>query len=204
MADPYTDVGRANTPEALEAMMERSWWVIGVRGIIAIIFGLCAFFFTGPTILSLVLLFAAFSLVDGVFAFIGAARAIRHHQHWAFLALQGVISIFAGVVALTWPGLTVVAFVLVLAAWAVVSGASMIGLAIGVPSSRRWWMILSGALSLLFGLALVIAPIVGAVVLTWWLGAFTLVFGISLIVLAFNLHSPHHGTTAGTGTAAPA
>jgi uncharacterized membrane protein HdeD (DUF308 family) len=198
MSDPYTDVGRANTPEALEAMMERSWWVIGLRGLLSMLFGLAAFLFTGATILSLVLLFSAFALVDGGFALIGAVRAIKHHQHWAFLALQGVASIVAAIVAFAWPGLTVIAFVLVLAAWSLVSGALMLGLAIGVPGNQRWWMMLNGALSVLFGLALVLAPIIGAVVLTWWLGAFALIFGISLIVLAFTLRSRRRGTHTGS------
>jgi uncharacterized membrane protein HdeD (DUF308 family) len=196
MSDPTT-VGRANTPEALEEMLEKSWRVIGLRGLLAVLFGLAALFFTGATILSLVLLFAVFALVDGAFAVTGAVRAMRHHQHWAFLALQGVASIIAAVIALAWPGLTAIAFVLVLAAWSIVSGALMIGLGIGVPSSRRWWMMLSGAVSLAFGLALAFAPIVGAVVLTWWLGAFALVFGISLIVLAFTLRSRPRSTHTG-------
>jgi uncharacterized membrane protein HdeD (DUF308 family) len=198
MSDTYVNIGRANTPQALSNMLERNWWVIGLRGLLAVLFGLCAFLFTGGVILSLVLLFVIFALVDGVFALTGAIRAMRHHHHWAFLALQGAASIIAAVLAFFWPGLTVLAFVLLLAAWSLVSGATMVAMAFSAQGNQRWWMLLSGVISVIFGLALVIAPIIGAVVLTWWLGSFALVFGVSLIVLAFTLRSHLHGTHTGT------
>jgi uncharacterized membrane protein HdeD (DUF308 family) len=198
MSDSPAVVGRANTPQALAEMLESNWWVIGLRGLLAVLFGLCAFLFTGGVILSLVLLFVVFALVDGVFALTGAMRAMRHHHHWVFLALQGAVSVTAAILAFFWPGLSVLAFVLLLAAWSLVSGTTMIAIALSARGNQRWWMLLSGVISVVFGLALVIAPIVGAVVLTWWLGSFALVFGVSLIVLAFNLRSHLHGMHTGT------
>src|SRR5262249_5815870 len=115
MSNPYTSTGLSMSREALAEMVARNWWVIGLRGLLALLFGVCAFVFTGATILSLVLLFAVFALIDGGFAIAGAVRGAMHHQHWGYLALQGVVSIAAAIIAIGWPGATVLAFVLVLA-----------------------------------------------------------------------------------------
>ena len=92
----------------------------------------------------------------------------------------------AGVVAFVWPGITVLAFVLLIAAWSIVSGCLMLAAA-SQTENGRWWLALAGAAALLYGILMIVAPLAGAVVLTWWLGAFALVFGIALIVLAFRL-----------------
>ena len=198
MPDVYPSVDRSSAPQSLAEMLERNWWVIGLRGLLAVILGLCAFLFTGTAILSLVLLFSVFAFIDGAVALTGAVRAAKHHRHWTLLALQGAASLVAAAIAFAWPGLTVLAFILVLAAWSLISGGATIAIAVGTSGSQRWWMLLGGMLSVLFGCALVLAPIVGAVVLTWWLGAFALVFGISLIALAFSLRSRLQGARTGT------
>jgi uncharacterized membrane protein HdeD (DUF308 family) len=94
------------------------------------------------------------------------------------------------VVAFLWPAITAVAFVLLIAVWALVSGALMLVAAFRLNIDHgRWWLALGGIASIVFGVVLLIAPVVGAVVLTWWLGAYALVFGLLLLVLAFQLHS---------------
>ena len=88
------------------------------------------------------------------------------------------------------PAITAVAFVLLIAIWALVSGALMLVAAFRLNIDHgRWWLALGGIASIIFGVVLLIAPVVGAVVLTWWLGAYALVFGVLLLVLAFQLHS---------------
>src|SRR3982075_4511956 len=175
------------SPEALV----QNWWLFTLRGILAIVFGLLALIFPGPTMLSLVILFSAYMLVDGIFGIISAVRAIRRKEdRWGLLIFEGLLDIATGAVAFLWPGLTVVAFVWLIAAWAIVSGGLMTaaGFRLNIEHGR-WWLVLGGLLSLAFGVLLIIAPLIGAVVFTWWLGAYALVFGVALVIFSFKLRS---------------
>ena len=182
--------GDAARSEAMWALLAQNWWAMALRGVFAILFGLVALFVTGPTILSLVLFFSAYMLVDGVFGIIAAVRAARQGERWGLLILEGLSNIAVGAIAFLMPGLTVIAFVLLLAAWSLVSGGLMLAAAFRLSKEHgRWWLALAGIVSILFGISLVIAPVIGAVVLTWWLGAYALAFGIALLVLAFRLRA---------------
>jgi len=176
------------------AVLARNWWAIAIRGVLGILFGLVALFLPGVTMLSLVLVFAAYAFVDGVFAIISAVNAAGQHERWGLLALEGIVDIVVAGIAIFWPAITVVAFVLLLAAWAVVTGGLMLWAAFRLDvDSGRWWFVLGGVVSLAYGVLLIVAPIIGALVLTWWLGAYALIFGVALLVLAFRLRArmPH-------------
>jgi uncharacterized membrane protein HdeD (DUF308 family) len=180
-------VGDARS-EAMCALLAQNWWAVALRGVFGILFGLIALFVPGATILSLVLFFSAYMLVDGIFGIVAAVRAAHQGERWGLLVLEGLANIAVGVIAFLWPGLTAVAFVLLLGVWAVVSGALMLGAAFRLSREHgRWWLAFGGLVSLVFGVLLVMAPVVGAVVLTWWLGAYALVFGAMLLGLAFKL-----------------
>jgi uncharacterized membrane protein HdeD (DUF308 family) len=175
---------------SLNAVLAENWWAIAVRGVLGILFGILALIFPGATILSFVLVFAAYLLVDGVFAIVAAVRAARRRDRWGLLTFEGIANIAAAVIAVLWPGLTVLAFVVLIAAWAIVTGVLMLGAAFRLNIQHgRWWLALSGAASLVFGILLILAPLAGAIVLTWWIGAYALVFGAALLVLAFRLRS---------------
>jgi uncharacterized membrane protein HdeD (DUF308 family) len=181
-ADLFTD--------AMNGVLARNWWAVALRGVAAIIFGLIALFAAGPTILALVLVFAVLMLVDGVLNLIAGIRSARQNERWGTLILLGAASIVAGLIALFAPGITVLAFVYVIAVWAVVSGGFAIAAAIRMRNDHgRWWMGFSGALSVVGGILLGIEPVLGVVVLTWWLGAYALIFGGTLLVLAYRLRS---------------
>lgn len=198
-----TPFGSFNRAEAMSALLAQNWWAVALRGVFAIIFGLIALLVPGATILSLVLFFAAYMLVDGVFSIVAAVRAASHHQRWGLLVLEGIVDILVGVIALAWPGLTVVFFITLMAVWSLITGVLEIVAAFKLnPDFGRGWLIFSGIVSLLFGIALLVAPMLGAVVLTWWLGAYALVFGITLLALAFKLRS-HKDDAAATTTAMP-
>jgi uncharacterized membrane protein HdeD (DUF308 family) len=191
--------------QALSSVLAQNWWAVALRGVFGILFGLIALFSPGATILALVLLFAAYLLADGVFGIVAAVRAASKHQRWGLLLLEGVVNIAVGVLALIWPGLTALAFVLMVAAWSLVTGGLMIAAAFKLhPEYGRWWLVLGGALSILFGVLLVIAPLAGLVVLTWWMGAYALVFGIMLLVLAFRLRARKDDPALPGATAAKA
>ena len=188
--------------ERLNAILAGNWWAVALRGVAAIIFGLLALLATGATILSLVIVFAATMLADGVLNLIIGLRSIRRRERWGVFVLQGVASLVVAVIALLAPGVTVLAFVYLMAGWALVSGALALVAAVRLRGDHgRWWLGLSGVLSILASLALAIAPLLGAIVLTWWLGAYAVVFGATLLVLAFRLRphrqegQPSHGAT---------
>ena len=182
----------------LSAALARNWWAIAIRGLLGIVFGLIAFFMPGVTMLSLVIVFSAYALADGVFAIIAGVRAASAHQRWGLLILEGIVDIAAAAVAFLWPGITVVVFVLLIAIWALVSGGLMLGAAfrLGVDHGR-WWLALGGIVSIIYGALLVVAPLLGALVLTWWLGAYAVVFGVSLLVLAFKLRARRNSHSTG-------
>jgi uncharacterized membrane protein HdeD (DUF308 family) len=191
----------SGTSNALNAALRRNWWLIALRGLLGVMFGVLAFIFPGATILSLVILFSAYMLVDGLFALVAAVRAARAHTRWGNLLFQGIASLATGIIAFLWPGITVLAFVLIIAAWAVVSGCLMLSAAFRIDEPHgRWWLAFGGILSLVYGILLILAPLVGALVLTWWIGAFSLVFGVALIVLAFRLRLRRNEQAAAPAT----
>src|SRR5215217_5152861 len=102
---------------AMSSLLAQNWWAVALRGVFAIVFALIALFSPGATILSLVLFFSAYMLVDGVFGIVAAVRAAARHERWGLLVLEGVVDIVVGVIALIWPGLTALTFVLLIAAW---------------------------------------------------------------------------------------
>jgi uncharacterized membrane protein HdeD (DUF308 family) len=186
---------------AMSSLLAQNWWAVALRGVFAIIFALIAFFSPGATILSLVLFFSAYMLVDGVFGIVSGIRAASNHQRWGLLILEGILNILVGIIAFIMPGLTVLFFVTLMAVWSLITGILMIVAAFKLnPDFGRGWLIFSGIVSALFGAALLIAPLVGAVVLTWWLGAYALVFGIGLLLLAFKLKGRRDNTTGNVGS----
>jgi uncharacterized membrane protein HdeD (DUF308 family) len=186
---------------AMSALLAQNWWAVALRGVFAVVFALIAFFSPGATLLSLALFFSAYMLVDGVFGIVSGVRAASNHQRWGLLVLEGILNILVGVIAFMMPGLTVLFFVTMMAVWSLITGVLMIVAAFKLnPAYGRGWLILSGIVSVLFGVALLVAPLVGAVVLTWWLGAYALAFGVSLLVLAFKLKGRRDGTTDGAAS----
>jgi uncharacterized membrane protein HdeD (DUF308 family) len=178
----------------LMSVLARNWWAFVIRGVLAVLLGLIALLLPGVTMLSLVLLFAAYACADGIFAIVGAVRAARAHERWDILVLEGVVDILAALAALSWPGLTVLVFVTLLALWALMSGGLLLAAAFKVEHDHgRWWMMLAAVASIVYGGALLMAPLLGALVLTWWLGAYALVFGIAMLVLAFHLRARLRG-----------
>jgi uncharacterized membrane protein HdeD (DUF308 family) len=174
----------------MSAVLADSWWAVGLRGVLGILFGLICLLTPGLALEVFVILFAAYMLVDGVFAIASGIKAARNGERWGLLILEGIVDLAAGTVAVLWPAITLVALIWIVAIWAIVSGALMLGAAFTLNLDHgRWWLALGGIASLIFGVLLVIQPLIGAVVLTMWVGAYALVFGILLLVLAFQLHS---------------
>ena len=178
------------------------WWALAIRGGIAIIFGLAALLRPGIALEALILLFGAYALFDGVFAIVGVFGGTRGGTPRWLLLIEGIVGILAGIIAFVLPGLTAVVLLYLIAAWAVVTGIFEIATAIRLRQEIRgeWALIIGGALSVLFGVILaVIGPVAGLLSLIWLIGIYALVFGILMLVTAFQVR----GRDAGSGTDRP-
>ncbi|GJE73549.1 HdeD family acid-resistance protein [Methylorubrum suomiense] len=183
--------------DAMSAMLARNWWLVALRGVLAILFGVVAFVAPGAFVLSLVLFFSAYMVVDGAFAIAAAIRAAQRHERYGFLLLEGLVDIAVGVAAFLVPAAAVWAFVYLVAFWALLSGSLMIAAAFRLHRHYgRWWFLLGGIVSVLFGILLLINPGISALVLTWWLGAYAFAFGVALLILAVSLRGRHTGSVA--------
>lgn len=184
--------------DAMSAVLARNWWLVALRGVLAILFGAVAFVAPGAFVLSLVVFFAAYMLVDGGVAIASALRAAQRHERYGFLLLEGLVDIAVGVAAFLVPAAAVWAFVYLVAFWALVSGGLMIAAAFRLHRHYgRWWLLAGGIVSALFGVALLINPGLSALVLAWWMGAYAFAFGIALLILAFSLRG-RHAASGGT------
>jgi uncharacterized membrane protein HdeD (DUF308 family) len=168
--------------------LTRNWWALAVRGIASLLFGIVALVLPESALSALALVFSAYLLTDGAFAIVSGVRAARRGERWWSFVLEGGADILAAVITLLWPGLTVVAFVVLVSAWAVISGILMLAASRRLTQRHGRWMLMAGGLvSLLWGVMLVLAPFVGAIVLTWWMGMYALLFGATLLSLALRL-----------------
>ena len=171
------------------AIIAEKWWAIGIRGALSLLFGAFAFW-PGVTLLSLVYVFAAYAVADGIFAVVSALRAARHHGHWALLVLEGAAGIVAGVIVWFWPGISVTGFLLLVGVWAAVSGALMYRGAFALHIDHgRWWLVLGGVASMVFGGILFVSAVAGKAVQASSIGVYALIFGVALVVLGAILRS---------------
>jgi len=175
--------------DSIAELFRHNWWVLALRGLAAVLFGILAFIWPGITIFTLVLLFGAYALVNGILALVISFKGPRRIRRFGSLIFGGLISVAAGVIAFIWPGMTAFSLVIVIAAWAIVNGIAEIVAAIRLRKeiTGEWLLVVAGIASILFGIALFLNPFIGALVLVWWIGGFTFAFGILLIVLGFRM-----------------
>jgi uncharacterized membrane protein HdeD (DUF308 family) len=163
-----------------------NWWLLLVRGIIAVLFGLLAFMWPGLTLVTLVLLYAAYALVDGLMAIWAGATS----RTWG-LVLFGILGVLVGIYALFFPGITALALLYLIAAWAFIRGLFEIATAIQMRKqiSNEWSLILSGIIAIVFAIVLVANPSAGALAMIFVIGTFAILFGLAMIFLAFRIKS---------------
>jgi uncharacterized membrane protein HdeD (DUF308 family) len=172
------------------AVTARYWWVVLLRGVFAVAFGVAAILWPGITVLALVLAFGAYSLLDGI---LGLAMAVggkdTEGSNRFVMGLMALFSIAAGILAFLWPEITAVALLWVIAAWAIATGVLEIILAVRFRKeiTNEWLWVLSGILSVALGLVLVFQPAVGALGLVTTIGVFSIAWGVILVALAFKV-----------------
>ncbi len=170
--------------------LAQNWWALALRGLCAVIFGILAFLWPGVTLGALILLYGAFAMVDGVFSILAAIfKSDESGTPWWALVLVGLLGIAAAIVTFAWPGITALFLLYLIAFWAIIKGIFEIIAAIRLRKEieGEWWLALSGLLSVIFGVLLIAQPGTGAVAVVWLIGTYALIYGVSLIVLAFKL-----------------
>jgi uncharacterized membrane protein HdeD (DUF308 family) len=182
-------------------VLTRNWWALALRGVAGILFGIITFVWPGISLAAQVFLWGAYAFADGVLAIVTAVRR-RGADRWWLLLLQGIVGIGAGVVTWLWPGITALALLAVIAAWALMGGALQIAAAIRLRKviSGEWLLALGGVLSMALGVLLLLFPGPGALAVVIWIGAYAFVTGILLLALGFRLrglraprvHQPAH------------
>lgn len=174
---------------SLRGLLGKNWWLFLLRGMAAIIFGVLALIWPAITLVTLVLLYGAFAFADGIFSLIaGITGKTGRNSRW-WLIVFGVLGIAAGVLTVIWPGITALILLFFIAFWSIVGGVFQIVGAIRLRKEidNEWWLILGGALSVLFGLALLVLPGPGALALVWLIGSFAVAYGITLVIFAFRM-----------------
>jgi uncharacterized membrane protein HdeD (DUF308 family) len=185
--------------------LSRYWWVVVLRGIAAILFGVLALVWPGPTVFALVLLFGAYALVDGVFTLASALGRNRDGTRTGsrgWLIVQGIAGILMGILTFVWPGATALVLLWLIAAWALIIGVLQVVAAARLRREMRheWLLALSGVLSVVFGILLIVWPAAGALAVVTLIGAYAIVFGIALVALGVRLRRNRPDTQAATGT----
>jgi uncharacterized membrane protein HdeD (DUF308 family) len=175
----------------IRSVAKAVWWLVLLRGIFMARFGIIALVSPGIALLTLIWLFGFYALLDGVTAIVIGFRT-RGERNWVWTVVQGVISVLAGLVALVWPGATAFALLFVVAFWAIMLGIGEIAAAF---TSRRsgsgaWgWTLAAGVVNVLFGVVLLVWPANGILTLVWLVGIFSLIGGVTLVVLSFKVRS---------------
>ncbi len=168
--------------------LAQNWWTFALRGVLALLLGFLAFVAPGPALTSLVFVFGFYAILNGLFA-LYAAWNLRSFERWWILLLEGLLSIAAGVIAFVWPGAAALAFLSIIAAWAILVGILQIVAAIRLRQliENEWSLGLGGLASVIFGVLLVVWPRSGLVAISWIVGIYTVAFGVMLLVLGSRL-----------------
>jgi uncharacterized membrane protein HdeD (DUF308 family) len=168
----------------------RYWWLLPLRGVVAILFGVLAIVWPGITLTTLVLLFGAYVFVNGAFLIFNAVGSRKEKDDWWLLLIEGILGVGVGIMTAFAPGITGIALLLYIAAWALAAGVLEIIAAIRLRKvvTGEWWLAVGGVVSIIFALLLMRFPAAGAMGLIWLIGTYACLFGAILIVLGFKVH----------------
>ena len=173
----------------LSKLMLSYWWVLLLRGVLAILFGIAAYAWPGMTLVTLLTLFGAFALVDGIFNVFHAFSGRKEDEHWWVLLLEGLLGIAIGVITFQAPELTATVLILYIGFWAMATGVLRIILAVRLRKEieGEWWMALAGLAGIVFGVFMVARPGAGALAVLWLVAIWAIVGGVCLVIFSFKV-----------------
>jgi len=175
----------------MKHILTTNWYLLLLRGILAFLFGIATLVMPAVTLVTLVALFGAYALVNGLITTVMAIKDRKANEDWWLWLLYGLVSVAAGVLTFVYPGITAVSLFYLIVAWAIASGVLEIVLAIQLRKviEGEWLMVLGGILSVVFGVLCIVQPVAGALSVLWLIGGYAIVFGVLLVVLAFRLRN---------------
>jgi uncharacterized membrane protein HdeD (DUF308 family) len=199
---------KSTSLEVNAAELADRWWVPTLRGAAAIAFGIVAALAPRLGLIALLALYGSYALLDGAFNLVLAFRTRREGRAWGWFVFAGVAGIGAAIVTFFWPGLTAMALLMVIAAWAILTGGFAVAAAVRLRKQIRgeWSLAASGVLSVIFGVLLISFPAAGALAVVFWIAAYAVVLGCLLLALGLKLRSFKHeseGRSAGPQVTAP-
>ena len=176
---------------ATAQVSSRTWWLLALRGVLAIIFGLVALVAPGIALFAFITVFAVYAIIDGVVAVFVALRERGVIGRWGLVLAEGILSVIAGIFAIAYPGETAVILLYIVAAWAIITGIMEIAAVFVIRGSmaQEWSLAIAGILSVLFGIILFIRPGAGLLTILWLVGIYSIVFGVLFIIRAFQFRS---------------
>jgi uncharacterized membrane protein HdeD (DUF308 family) len=188
--------------------IQGSWRSIAFRGLVSVAFGIAALVWPGLTLLALVLLFGAFVFLDGLIHLVDAFRARgveASGKDRLWLVLQGVLSVGVGVITYVWPSITALALVIVIAAWALLTGALELVAAVRMRReiTNEWVLVVAGVLAIAAGILMAVRPDAGALAVTWLIGWFAVFRGVLLLTLSWRVRQLTEAFVDGRGRARP-
>lgn len=175
----------------LALVLSRTWWVLLLRGLFAIAFGVAAWVMPEVSVAVLLILFGAYVLVDGVLGVWTAVSGRKQRDHWWALLVWGLLGVAVGVLTLMNPALTAIALMFYIAIWAIATGVLQIVLAVRLRKEIKgeWLLVLGGLLSVVLGGFLMAQPMMGAIALLWVIATYAIIFGVVFVILAFKARS---------------
>lgn len=182
----------------MNQIFSKSWGSLAVRGTVSLLFGVLAAFWPGITLLWLLVIFAAYALINGTVSAVAAVQNRKTEKDWWLMLLLGLVGIGAGVVALMLPGLTAVVLALIIGATALASGIVDIAMAIRLRKVIRGegFLILNGIVSVAFGVFVFFFPGAGALALVWLISIYAIISGLLLLALAWRARNWKKGDEA--------
>ncbi len=184
----HDDSTRGQFEKGMRDVLSKNWWILLLRGIAAIVFGILAIALPGLTLFMLVIAFGIYTLFDGVIEIWNGFSHRRTNDRWWVDILIGLAGVIGGILIMSLPGVTAVVAIYFIGAWMAITGILQIiaALRLRAEISNEWWLILSGVLSVIVGLYFLAFPGKGAVSLVWVIGIYAILFGVMMAVLSFQ------------------
>lgn len=175
----------------LTTTLARNWWLLLLRGILSIAFGILTWRQPEASLAVMVLFFGFYTIADGIVGICLAIQGRKENEDWWVLLLWGIVGVFAGILTLAVPGLSALALLFYVAIWAITTGILQIVFAIRVRKEieGEWLLILGGIASVIFGILLMARPEAGTLTLLWMIATYAFIFGIILVIMAFKARS---------------
>jgi uncharacterized membrane protein HdeD (DUF308 family) len=175
----------------LGSVLSRNWWLMLLRGLVAIGFGVFVIMKPQTSLPVLVYLFGIYALVEGVLEVAVAIEGRNQVDSWGLLLLWGLLGVAVGILAFTKPDFTALALLYYIALWAIATGVLEIAAAIRLREviSNEWWLFLAGIVSVAFGVWLIARPDTGEVTLLYAIGIYAILYGVLVVLFAFKIRS---------------